>query len=195
MNTKTIYVLLSLIAVAAVATSLEITYPSKSGQRSAAVRGKSSEIEPGLDLENSLEDFQVFKREFKDFHEDLFKCYRSASGHNLKVLGEAVSYSGEIDTTLDTLPTILLLSEMAKNTKESLLITQSWVERTKTNMEMHLYFIRRMANDSGIDSKTSEIVDRLSHQVDAYQELLGNLNQSLTDIGAARKASQNLTAR
>ena len=107
---------------------------------------------------------------------------------NLKILGEAVSYAAEIDTTLEAVPTVILLAGMAKNSRDATLIAQNWIERTRSNMDMHLYFIHRLTNDSEINSATAELMEALSHQVDDYQGFLSRLNQSFVDTGDLRAA-------
>ena len=182
MNTKPIYVVLSLIAVAAVAASLEMT-PQPSSSRSTNPSAKTITIDSNINIQELTSELQIFKKDFKMFYDKLFKFYHSSSGQNLKVLGEAVSYATEMDTTLENVPTIIILTGMAKNPHDALLLAQNWVERTKASMDMHLYFIHRMENDPSISSETAEMINDLNHQIDLYQAFLSNLNQSL--VGAA----------
>lgn len=177
MNTKPIYVVLSLVAVAAVAASLEIT-PRQPPSHSAS-KARIISLDSHMDLGEITDQLQMLKQDFRLFYDKLFKLYRASSGQNLKVLGEALSYAVEIDTTLDQIAPLLILNEMAQNPREASLIVQNWIDKTKASMDMHLYFIHRMENDSAINSETAQIMVELNQHIDRYQAFLSEFNKSL----------------
>lgn len=195
MTTKTIYVLMSLIAVAALAASLEVTNNPKVTKNPPAVHGTSFAVETTIDLEGFLVDLQNYKSDFKSFYDKLFKLYHSSSGHDLKVLGEALSYSGEIDTTLESIPTIMILAGATKSQRDAVLIVQNWIDHAKSSMTMRSYFIQRMVDDPGLDSSTAEMMELLKRQLEGYQNFLNRMKRALVRTDAVPVSQPAETSR
>ena len=179
MGSRIVSILLYIIAAGAVITCAYVSSHHKE------ISVKPLEIVPASKISSVTSHPVMLKRiesldnKFQDFYKDLFKSYRTSSGHTLKVLGEAVSYAGEIQIGLQTLPVFLTLAGEGEGSQKSAHSIQNWLDHSRSDMDMRIYFVNRMVSDTQMDPNVQSLLNHFENYIDTYQKILLDVSQVL----------------